>query len=329
MLTLAICLHVSLNSFYQLSIEKLTLDNEWLEYKLKYKLNFLESEENRRKEIFFKNYAFIIKSNTKNQTFTLKMNNFGHLDKQERSELIMPYQNKRIDEDKSPLFVGTPLPYEFDWRNAGIVSPVEHQLQCCACYAFGAVGAIESQFALYTTVLPDLSKQEIVDCTWGYGNCGCYSGNPKGVYQYCMENGISTAAAYPYLNRNFQCNRNNPNSSYMLAGYTELRRGDENNLLRALYNIGPITMAIDASSDEYAFYGSGIIDFSFCSSVNLNHIVLAVGYGLPQIPYLIVKNSWGINWGMNGYFMIALFRNNMCGIATDASFPIPSSFEKQ
>ncbi|KAF1743087.1 hypothetical protein MXB_4654, partial [Myxobolus squamalis] len=281
MLAITIFFLITLNSFYQLSIDKKSFEKEWLEYKLKYKLKFPESEEKRRRKIFFKNYYFIMKSNTKNRTYTLKMNNFGHLDKMERSELLMHNRSKKLYGNKSPLFVGTPIPFKYDWRDFGVVSPVKNQMGRSTCYAFSANHSL----------------------------------------QFTLDNGISTSVVYPYCTENLHCNRNNPYGLYKLEGFTNLTPGDEDNLLRALYHIGPISISMDANSDDYIFYGSGIIDFSFCSSFNLNHSILAVGYSLYGKPYLIVKNSWGINWGMNGYFHIALFRNNMCGIATDSTMP--------
>ncbi|KAF1742537.1 hypothetical protein MXB_4665, partial [Myxobolus squamalis] len=185
-----------------------------------------------------------------------------------------------------------------------------------------AISAIESQFAIHTGVLPDLSVQEMIDCSWNYSNYGCYGGYHQSVFEYAMQHGISKSVAYPYHGRNSQCNRNNPNSSYKLLGYNDLTEGDEDNLLRALYHFGPISISVDADSDEYTFYESGIIDFPLCSSIHLNHAVLAVGYSLHKRPYLLVKNSYGKNWGINGYFKVALFKNNMCGIATDGSYPI-------
>ncbi|KAF1743315.1 hypothetical protein MXB_968, partial [Myxobolus squamalis] len=324
MLVTVIFFLISLNSCYQLSVEQKFLHSEWLQHKLKYNLNYSDSEETDRKDIFSRNYAFIVDSNKINKNFTLKMNKFGHLvsyinqikGKNERLKLFMPNSGKKLHEDPSPIFVGESIPDDWHWERARALSSVKDQSGCGSCYAFSAIGAIESQFAIHNKLLEDLSAQEIIDCSWEYWNYGCYGGTHSNVFDYCMENGISTSLAYPYRGQHYQCNRNNPNSSYKLTGYNYLTKGDEDNLLRALIYIGPISISINAGSDEFIFYDSGIIDFSSCDSVDSKHAVLAIGYSLHKRPHLIVKNSWGINWGMDGYFSVALFRNNMCGIAS-------------
>jgi len=46
---------------------------------------------------------------------------------------------------------------------------------------------------------------------------------------------------------------------------------------------------------------------------DVNHAVLAVGYGVENgIPYWLIKNSWGEDWGDNGYFKMEMGKN-MCG----------------
>jgi hypothetical protein len=54
--------------------------------------------------------------------------------------------------------------------------------------------------------------------------------------------------------------------------------------------------------------------FNKCSTTKINHAVTVVGYGTQNgMPYWLVKNSWGPNWGDNGYIRIRRGTNE-CGI---------------
>jgi len=99
---------------------------------------------------------------------------------------------------------------------------------------------------------------------------------------------------------------------------------DEGQMAANLVSHGPLAVALNAAYVED--YTSGIIDPWFddeCDPTELDHALLIVGYGVDSgdfgsTPYWIVKNSWGADWGENGYFRI--YRGgNTCGIANAVS----------
>ncbi|XP_029776973.1 cathepsin L1-like [Suricata suricatta] len=101
----------------------------------------------------------------------------------------------------------------------------------------------------------------------------------------------------------------------------------EEALLAELNKMGSISAAIDASLDSFRFYAGGIYYDPKCSSEDLNHGVLIIDHGIEgkeseNQKYWVVKNSWGSDWGTDGYIKMARDRNNNCGIASMASFPI-------
>jgi cathepsin L len=89
----------------------------------------------------------------------------------------------------------------------------------------------------------------------------------------------------------------------------------------AVANVGPISVAIDASQPGFMHYQGGVYRPTAFSG--LDHGVLLVGYGTENgTDYWLVKNSWGTTWGLNGYVKIARNQNNAAGIASYAVYPI-------
>jgi len=90
---------------------------------------------------------------------------------------------------------------------------------------------------------------------------------------------------------------------------------------------GPVSVAIDASSNIFQTYSTGILTNSTaccldCDVSMLNHAVTVVGFGLSPIPYYIVRNSWGSSWGEGGYINIGMEDGaGVCGIQLEVAYP--------
>uniref|UniRef100_A0A665U4C5 Cathepsin S-like n=1 Tax=Echeneis naucrates TaxID=173247 RepID=A0A665U4C5_ECHNA len=221
-----------------------------------------------------------------------------------------------MEENRNPFSLNelnATLPVSLDWREKGLVTEVKMQGSCGSCWAFSAVGALEGQLKRSTGVLMSLSPQNLVDCSRKYGNRGCDGGFMTNAFQYVIKNrGIDSDAAYPYTGM----------VSQMSNCIFEMKIVNELVLKAALATIGPISVAIDASRPKFIFYRHGVYTDHKCSH-DVNHGVLAVGYGNERgHDYWLVKNSWGTNYGDEGYVKMARNRDNHCGIALYACYPI-------
>ncbi|KAL8579617.1 hypothetical protein ACOMHN_025570 [Nucella lapillus] len=212
-----------------------------------------------------------------------------------------------------------------DWRKKGYVTPVKNQGQCGSCWAFSVTGTLEGQHFGKTKKLVSLSEQQLVDCSGKTGNKGCQGGYPPKTYAYINDaGGIESENDYPYkAKQQVRCGFRKSKIAATLKGCKTIKAGSESDLKASVQTVGPVSVAIDASSPSFMSYHGGVFVNNGCSKTQLDHAVLVVGYGTTgNLDYWIVKNSWGTSWGINGYILMARNHGNMCGIASEASFPV-------
>ncbi|XP_076844522.1 cathepsin K-like [Brachyhypopomus gauderio] len=307
-----------------------TLDSEWDSWKTTHRREYNGlGEEAVRRTIWEKNMRIIESHNQEYElgihTYELGMNQFGDMTVEEIAEkmmgLQMPIENNPMD----TYVPGTleKLPKSIDYRKLGYVSPVKNQGSCGSCWAFSSVGALEGQLVKTTGQLVELSPQNLVDCVTE--NEGCGGGYMTNAFNYVHVNrGIDSEVSYPYVGTDQQCAYNKSGKAAECRGFKEVQKGSERALMSAVAKVGPVSVGIDAMQSTFQFYKSGVYYDPNCDKENINHAVLAVGYGITPKgkKYWIVKNSWGEEWGKKGYILMARNRNNACGIANLASFPV-------
>ncbi|XP_033742174.1 cathepsin O-like [Pecten maximus] len=212
------------------------------------------------------------------------------------------------------------IPKKLDWRNfknQSYVSPVKNQNSCGGCWAFSTAELTESMYAIQKHLPPpDLSVQEIIDCAMY--NSGCTGGDTCAAMQWLVDSHVPLVSDkdYPLTDESDYC-KLLPTSStgVKVSNYTCRSYLQNEQDMLMLLSDGPLTVSVDATL--WANYQGGIIQHH-CGTT-INHAVVIVGYDLTgDIPYYIVRNSWGPDFGINGYLHVKI-GENMCGIAGHVS----------
>jgi len=292
---------------------------QFQKFKEDFNRSYTEQEEVYRLAVFRQNLKRIKNLNHHNPGLRFGINKFTDLTAEEFRRLYLnpkPFEKPKNHyvAPKIPEDIVEDIPDSFDWRQKGAVTAVKNQGECGSCWAFSATGNIEGQWFLARNSLVGLSEQNLVDCDHEciiYQNqtscdAGCEGGLQPNAYDYVIKNkGIDTETSYPYLGQDSNCVFKPTNVGAKISNWTFISQ-DEDQMAAYLVAHGPLAIAADA--EEWQFYLFGI--FTLPCGTDLDHGILIVGYGEEvdifdqKVPFWIVKNSWGADWGENGYIRI-------------------------
>ena len=314
---------------------------QFIDFAQEYNKVYSSSEErNRRAAIFHKNLKKIKTLNFADRFAPYGINKFFDISEDEfantylmpsaATEDVRKSTHERGERHKrsysNPIDWTGPIPKCFDWRQRSpqIVSKVKDQGKCSSSWAFAAVAQMESAYALQARKpLIELSTQQVVSCD--RKSDGCNGGMPYKAMDYVLDaRGIQTEGRYPYLsgtdNQKRSCSFNRTRihasitGSFHITISTQPTADDEYDMMVYLYRNGPITACLNAGNLQ--FYSHTVLSYCGSNHRRITHCVVLTGFGVTEsgIPYWIARNSWGDDWGDEGYFLIE--RNvNMCGIA--------------
>ncbi|KAG5270525.1 hypothetical protein AALO_G00193660 [Alosa alosa] len=246
-----------------------------------------------------------------NQFSHLSPHQFRDLYLRAKAEVVPPFNISSLNHSSH---VARELPARFDWRDEGKVGPVQNQGTCGGCWAFSIVGATESVRAKDGHPLEELSVQQVIDCS--YKDQGCDGGSPVRALAWLKETQekLVKKLDYPYKGESGLCHFfAQSHSGVAVNGFKAQDLSDEEDLMKQwLVDYGPLVVTVDAMS--WQDYLGGVIQHH-CSSRSANHAVQVTGYDTTgDVPYWIVRNSWGTSWGVDGYVHIRI-GGNLCGIA--------------
>jgi C1A family cysteine protease len=222
------------------------------------------------------------------------------------------------------------LPARFDLRELDGVTPVRDQGRCGSCWAFGTLGALES-FVKYRHGLEyDFSEQDL-NQNHGFEPRECEGGEGLMTLAYLARWGgpvLEVDAPYPYLG-------NDSDGGEPGGATAGLPMRVQGHLTRA-YMIPPrqsptdnelIKRAIVEYGGVAVYYASNSLFFNNETSAHYNptekwanHEVLAIGWDddFPRENFnsfatppgdgaFIIKNSWGTEFGEDGYFYLSYY----------------------
>jgi len=199
---------------------------------------------------------------------------------------------------------------QWDWRTEGHVGEIRDQgPRCFACWAFATAAAFEASYSVQHGRYVPVSEQNLLNCASTMSTCE--GGVVADAYTVLTSKGAVDAAVEPYLGQKSpECMPSSGKMRALTWGYVSADEVIPSTpaIKEALCRYGPIVAAVRASFSMLA-YGGGV--FNDHEEGPPTHALAIIGWDDEKGAWL-VRNSWGTQWGMNGYMWIK-YRVNSIG----------------
>ncbi|CAD5122006.1 DgyrCDS10459 [Dimorphilus gyrociliatus] len=310
--SISILLFLVLFIIYVTNVNLASHERKFNAFILKYKKDYLYNspEYNKRLSIFKNNLKEQERLNSENGEDVYGITKFSDLTQDEFvKKLLTKMSYFKMDNTVTSVPSNVKLLKKVDWRK--YVGRPRDQKACGGCWAFATIKGVEAINSKKVGKFTQLSIQEVIDCSRGFKESlwGCEGGNICSAMDWLQNKHISitTESSYPLKDADEECKRTSSTSGIKLTKYI---CGAGEDFLKTSLQKGPVAVAVDAAS--WIHYANGIIKFH-CDK-QLNHAVLVVGYDMEgEVPHYLVQNSWGNDWGEDGYLKIRMDKG-LCGI---------------
>ncbi len=307
------------------------------------KLLFEDSDsiETIQQKIIHNGYNFSVKPNS---IFNLPTEDKKKLFKRRLPPIIV---HNPEAEDIGPLAenLGRALPSSFDLRNENgksYIGPVRDQGDCGSCYGFAAAAAAEGVYNVSTNNIDgdcaDFSESYIIWSLGGMSEYGSHfygcDGADYGYYelQALVDIGIIRDSEFPYTVNEPEAYTATENQLVSFDSWHRISCSDTDAIKTAIITYGPVDAAVEITS-AFMAYESGIYEDTndICSGVpcyytQTDHAVALVGWDDNNGEgYWILRNSWGQNWGENGYMRI---RYDSAAVSCAVAYLVPGNWTR-
>lgn len=222
----------------------------------------------------------------------------------------------------------TGIPYYYDLRKLGKLTPIKNQGFSDVCWAFAVTGSLESNLLPYKSWnFSENNMKNLLSSSYkygfdrGYDDSGCWE---EALAYLASYNGPVTGAQDPFKEFSGSSPTNlkpsvHVQNTIQLMSRTVNGVTNNNAIKEAIMKYGAV-YSLMTFLDSY--YNSNTYSYYYKGNGNYNHAICIVGWddnysktnfigNPPGNGAFIIRNSWGSDWGDKGYFYVSYYDKNL------------------